>query len=144
MDEISHLELEVLGLWVQRDDSTTRVMDFLFGGAIVQVENALPQTPGWINAKESFTKCDKTRYVEDGVGCELMQLHGIDKKEPTKEFVGGERKPSVDEGKEKYQNRSSRRGMISLSGIITSTAFGSSPVFLSLVRSFFMKPALAQ
>jgi hypothetical protein len=55
-----------------------------------------------IHAEESFTYCDETCYVEDGVRRELMQLHAIDKEKPTKEFVGMEREPAVDEGKKEY------------------------------------------
>jgi hypothetical protein len=41
--------------------------------------------------QKRFTKCDKAGNVEDRVGCELMKLHTIDEKKPTKEFVGRKR-----------------------------------------------------
>jgi hypothetical protein len=37
-----------------------------------------------------------------------MQLHAIDKKEPTKEFVGGKRKPVIDQGEKHYPKASFR------------------------------------
>jgi hypothetical protein len=45
-----------------------------------------------IGAKEIFTKRDGTRDVENGIGCQLMQLHTLNKtKKPRKELVGRQR-----------------------------------------------------
>jgi hypothetical protein len=40
--------------------------------------------------------------VENGVWRELMQLHAINKEEPTKEFMGGEKESAIKEREEKY------------------------------------------
>jgi hypothetical protein len=40
--------------------------------------------------------------VEDGVRCELVKLHTINKEKPTKKFVGRKRKATEEEGKEHY------------------------------------------
>jgi hypothetical protein len=62
----------MLCIRAHRNDGTTDIVDFFFGGVAAEVENPLPQTPLWVHAKESFTRRDKTRYVEDGIGSELM------------------------------------------------------------------------
>jgi hypothetical protein len=41
-----------------------------------------------INAKEGFTEGDKTSNVQNGIQHELMQLHAINEKKPTKKLVG--------------------------------------------------------
>jgi hypothetical protein len=40
--------------------------------------------------------------VEDGVRCELVKLHTINKEKPTKKLVGRKRKAAEEEGKEHY------------------------------------------
>jgi hypothetical protein len=40
--------------------------------------------------------------MEDGVRCELVKLHTIDKEKPTKKFMGRKRKAAEEEGKEHY------------------------------------------
>jgi hypothetical protein len=81
--------------------------------------------------------------VEDGVRRELMQLHAIDEEKPTKEFVGMEREPAVDEGKKEYPKAIIRAQDDLVTGIITFVAFGSIPVLLILFRSLFVKSDLA-
>jgi hypothetical protein len=41
--------------------------------------------------QKRFTECDKGGDVENRVWCELMKLHTVDEKKPTKEFVGRKR-----------------------------------------------------
>jgi hypothetical protein len=40
--------------------------------------------------------------MEDGVRCELVQLHTINKEKPTKKLMGRKRKAAEEEGKEHY------------------------------------------
>jgi hypothetical protein len=40
--------------------------------------------------------------VEDGIRCELVKLHTVDKEKPTKKFVGRKRKAAEEEGKKHY------------------------------------------
>jgi hypothetical protein len=40
--------------------------------------------------------------VEDGVRCELVKLHTINKEKPTKKLVGRKRKATEEEGKKHY------------------------------------------
>jgi hypothetical protein len=40
--------------------------------------------------------------VQDGVWCELVKLHTINKKKPTKEFVGRKGKTAQEKGKEHH------------------------------------------
>jgi hypothetical protein len=55
LDGISHVEFEVLGLRMNRDDSTADIMDLFLGDVAPQAENVLPKTPRGINTQESFT-----------------------------------------------------------------------------------------
>jgi hypothetical protein len=40
--------------------------------------------------------------VKDGVRCELVKLHTVNKEKPTKKLVGRERKAAEEESKEHY------------------------------------------
>jgi hypothetical protein len=40
--------------------------------------------------------------VEDRIRCELVKLHTINKKEPTKKFVGRKRQSAEEEGEEHH------------------------------------------
>jgi hypothetical protein len=81
-------------------DSTTDVMGFILGGVAREEEDTFTQAPMVFHTEENFTQCDETRNIQNGVGCELIQLHAIDKEKPTKESVSDERKTVVDEGEE--------------------------------------------
>jgi hypothetical protein len=54
-------------------------------------EKATLETPTGVNAKNTLTERDKTRNVEDRIGCEQMKLHTIHKQKPTPNFVGRKR-----------------------------------------------------
>jgi hypothetical protein len=41
-----------------------------------------------LDAQKRLAKSHETSYVEDGIWCELMQLHTIEKQQPTEKFVG--------------------------------------------------------
>jgi hypothetical protein len=45
--------------------------------------------------------------MEDGVRCELVKLHTINKKKPTKKFMGRKRQSAKEEGEEKSPNNRS-------------------------------------
>jgi hypothetical protein len=72
-----------------------------------------------------------------------MQLHAINKEEPTKEFVGGEKESAIKEREEKYSKSIFVQGMILSPRITTSMTFGRSPTFLSFFRSVSVKLDLA-
>jgi hypothetical protein len=55
-----------------------------------------------VDAQEAFTKRDEACNVENGVRCELVQLHAVNKGKPTKKFVGGDGKAVEEEGSEHY------------------------------------------
>jgi hypothetical protein len=64
-----------------------------------------------------------------------MQLHVIDKQEPAKKFVGRKGEATIDKREESTRKPMSGRGMTLSLGILISAALGSSPAFLSLLRS---------
>jgi hypothetical protein len=43
------------------------------------------------DAQESFTQSDEADNVQDLIWRELMQLHAVNKKQPTKKFMGRKR-----------------------------------------------------
>jgi hypothetical protein len=51
-----------------------------------------------INPQERLAKSYETSNVQDGVWCELVKLHTINKKKPTKEFVGRKGKTAQEKG----------------------------------------------
>ena len=55
-----------------------------------------------VNAKEALAKGYEAHNVQDGIWRELMQLHAVNEKKPTKEFVGRDRKAAKEEGEEHY------------------------------------------
>jgi hypothetical protein len=68
----------------------------------MEIEYLFPQPPVWIKAEKCLAQRDETRNVEDRIKRELIQLHAINKKEPTKEFVGRKRKAAKEEGGEHH------------------------------------------
>jgi hypothetical protein len=58
----------------------------------VEAEKEFPKNPMGFDPQEGFAECDKAGNVQDRIGCELMKLHTINKKKPTKKFMGRERK----------------------------------------------------
>jgi hypothetical protein len=59
--------------------------------------------------QKQFTEGDKTSNVKDLVWCELVKLHTIHEKEPTKELVGWERKTA--QKKRKKHHPEDARGL---------------------------------
>jgi hypothetical protein len=52
--------------------------------------------------QKRFTEGDKTGNVENRVWCELVKLHTVDEKKPTKELVGKERKTTQEKIKKHH------------------------------------------
>jgi hypothetical protein len=55
-----------------------------------------------IDAQECFTQSDEVGNMQDGISCELMQLHAVIEKKPTKKFVGRERETAKEIGKKHH------------------------------------------
>ena len=55
-----------------------------------------------VDTKVPLTKSDENNKLEDGIGCELEELHTVNKEQPTKELVGWNRKTTEEKGKEDY------------------------------------------
>jgi hypothetical protein len=56
--------------------------------------------PVGIDSKEGLTEGDKIGDMQDRIRRELVKLHAINKKKPTKKFVGRKRKTTEEESKE--------------------------------------------
>jgi hypothetical protein len=52
-----------------------------------------------IDSKERFAKGNETGDMQDRIWRELVKLHAINEKEPTKKFVGRQRKTAKEESK---------------------------------------------
>jgi hypothetical protein len=63
------------------------------------VEEKFPKNPVGIDSKEGFAKGNETGDMQDRILRELVKLHAIDEKEPTKKFVGRQRKTVEEESK---------------------------------------------
>jgi hypothetical protein len=55
-----------------------------------------------INPQKRLAKSYETSNVQERVWCELMKLHTINKKKPTKEFVGRKGKSAQEKGEEHH------------------------------------------
>jgi hypothetical protein len=60
-----------------------------------------------VDPEEGFTKSNEAHNVQDRIRRELVELHAIHKKQPTKEFVGRKRK-TVEEKSEKHHPMAAR------------------------------------
>jgi hypothetical protein len=63
-----------------------------------------------INPQKRLAKSYETSNMQDGVWCELVKLHTINKKKPTKEFVGRKGKTVQEKGEEHHPKTISRLG----------------------------------
>ena len=64
----------------------------------------------WCDSEEAFAESGEKGKVQDGVGCKLIQLHPMDKQEPTKKFMGWKRKSPHDEVAENHMPSRVRGG----------------------------------
>jgi hypothetical protein len=55
-----------------------------------------------INPQKRLTQSYEASNVQDRLWCELMKLHTVNKKKPTKKFVGRKRKTTQEIGKEHH------------------------------------------
>jgi hypothetical protein len=55
-----------------------------------------------LNAQERLAKSHEASNVENGIWCELVKLHTINKEEPTEKLVGRKRKAAEEESKKHY------------------------------------------
>jgi hypothetical protein len=62
----------------------------------------MPEKEVGLNPQEGLTKTHEASNVKDGIWCELMKLHTINKKKPMKKFVGRKRKTAEEEGEEHH------------------------------------------
>jgi hypothetical protein len=65
-------------------------------------ENLPPERPVGFDPQEAFAQCDKTRYVQDSVGIQIVKLNPVSKKESVEEGMRRKRESTEKEGEEKY------------------------------------------
>jgi hypothetical protein len=51
-----------------------------------------------VNPQKRLTKSYETSNVQNGIWCELVKLHAINKKKPTKELMGRKGKTAQEKG----------------------------------------------
>jgi hypothetical protein len=64
----------------------------------VEPKERSPNKKVGINPQKSFAKIYEASNVQDGIWYELVKLHTINKKKPTKEFVGRKGKTAQEKG----------------------------------------------
>jgi hypothetical protein len=69
-----------------------------------------------IDPQKRLTKSYEATNMQNGIWCELMKLHTINKKKPTKELVGRKGKTTQEKGKEHHLKAISRFGIRSVLG----------------------------
>jgi hypothetical protein len=87
LDIRAHLTAKTVGLIMERapDD-----------------KNLPLESPVGFDPHEAFAQCDKTRYVQDSVGIQIMKLNPVRKEESAEEGMWRKRESSEKEGEEKY------------------------------------------
>jgi hypothetical protein len=101
LDRIHHLEVEIFGFRMEIYDGTTDVVERILGCVTVDEEDSPPKAPMWLNDQETLAQRDEKHNVQDGVWCDLMQLHDVNEQQPT---MGRERdrETLIEEGKKTY------------------------------------------
>jgi hypothetical protein len=61
-----------------------------------------------VDPKEGFAESNETCNVQDRIRREMVKLHAIHKKQPTKEFMGRKRKTMEEKSKKHHSSRISR------------------------------------
>jgi hypothetical protein len=69
---------------------------------VVEAEKELLKNPVRVDPKEGFAESNETCNVQNRIRRELVKLHAIHKKQPTKEFVGKERKTAEEKSKKHH------------------------------------------
>jgi hypothetical protein len=68
----------------------------------VEAEKKFLKGPVRVDPKEGFAESNETCNVQDRIRRELVKLHAIHKKQPTKEFMGRKRKTTEDKSKKHH------------------------------------------
>jgi hypothetical protein len=99
----------------------------------------IPKNPVGVNSKEGLTEGDKTGVMQDRIQRELVKLHAVNEKEPTKKFIGWKRKTTEEESKK--HNPISARGLGDAlgAGEDDRRRFGKKPLPLGLVQIGFFE-----
>jgi hypothetical protein len=92
-----------------------------------------------IDSKEGFAKGNETGDMQDRIWRELVKQHAIDEKEPTKKFVGRQRKTAEEESKK--HNPIAARGLEDAlgAGEDDRRLFDEKPLPLGLVQIGFLE-----
>jgi hypothetical protein len=61
------------------------------GDIALDANDVAPKPPVGVNAKKAFTENDETRNVKNGIWCELVKLHTVNKKKSTNKFMDRKR-----------------------------------------------------
>jgi hypothetical protein len=67
-----------------------------------EAEQEFPKNPMGLDPQEGFAKSDEAGDMQDRIWRELVKLHTINKKKPTEEFMGRERKTTQQKSKEHH------------------------------------------
>jgi hypothetical protein len=68
----------------------------------MEAEKEFPKYPMGFDPQKGFMECDKAGDVQDRIWRDLVKLHAVNKKKPTEEFVGRERKTTQKKSKEHH------------------------------------------
>jgi hypothetical protein len=102
LDGIVEPKVEVASFSLRRYDGTTDIMDSGPRYVAPKEKEAAPETLVGFNAKKTLTEHDETCNVENRIGCEMMKMHTINKKDPMHKLMGGESQAAVEELHEHY------------------------------------------
>jgi hypothetical protein len=85
-----------------------------------------------IDPKEGFTQSNEASNVQDGIRRELVELHAIDKKQPTKKFMGRKRETSEEKGNKHHPVAARGLGDALCAGEDDWRIIGEEPLLLGL------------
>jgi hypothetical protein len=88
LDRSSHGEFKIVRLRAHRNNGSAQLRFFRQSNIGAKAKNRPPQKEVGLDAQERLAKSHKAGYVKNGIWCELMQLHTIEKQKPTEKFVG--------------------------------------------------------
>jgi hypothetical protein len=97
-----------------------------------------------IEAQECFTQSDEEGNMQDGIWRELMQLHAIHTKKPTKKFWAGRERLQRRKARKITRNPGCGIGMILVLGKTSSAEATINPSFLAFARSTSVRVEVVQ
>jgi hypothetical protein len=103
------------------------------------VEKKLPKNPVGVDSKEGLIEGDKTGDMQDQIRRELVKLHAINEKKPTKKFMGRKRKTAEEESKEHNPITAQELGDALGAGEDDRCRSSEEPLPLGLVQIGFLK-----